>query len=63
MMTLINGKFYVNGKEVPVEIGNKEQIELIKKAEYMREHGVDIAVDVEEKKMLHNSSKLYMPVM
>lgn len=49
-MTLTNGKFYVDGKEVPVEIGNKEQIELIKKAEYMREHGVDIAVDVEEKK-------------
>ena len=31
-MELINGKFYKGDKEVPLEIGNKEQIKLLKEA-------------------------------
>jgi hypothetical protein len=37
-MELINGKFYQDGKEVPLEIGNKVQIKLLKeKLAYLEE--------------------------
>ena len=48
MMTLINGKFYVDGKEVPVEIGNREQIRLLKEKQGLIESGVKIDVETDE---------------
>jgi len=47
-MTLINGRFYVNGMEVPVEIGNKEQIALLKERQKTMVEGVDVNVSVDE---------------
>ena len=37
---LINGKFYENGKEVKPEIGNVEQIRLLKEAEQKENMGI-----------------------
>jgi hypothetical protein len=46
-MKLIDGKFYKDGKCVPLEFGNKEQIELIKKfddlTEAMKSDGIVLA--------------------
>ncbi|HEY3429292.1 MAG TPA: hypothetical protein VGK39_01365, partial [Cyclobacteriaceae bacterium] len=36
-MTIRKGKFYKNDVEVPIEHGNKEQIELLKRVEEMQE--------------------------
>lgn len=47
-----NGKFYRDGELIPTEIGNKEQIELMKKElEYitaLNNDGISIDVEVEE---------------
>ena len=48
MMTLTNGKFYVDGKEVPVEIGNKEQIRLLKERQKLIEEGAKINITTDE---------------
>ena len=48
MMKLINGKFYVDGKEVPVEIGNRQQIALIQERQKLMEEGAKIDIDMEE---------------
>ena len=47
-MQLINGKFYVNGMEVPVEIGNKEQIALLKERQKLMEEGAKIDITTDE---------------
>jgi hypothetical protein len=44
-MTLINGRFYIDGKEVPVQIGNKEQIKLLKDRQKLMEEGAKIDID------------------
>ena len=51
-MELINGKFYQDGNEVPLEIGNREQIRLLKRQlEYLQgiedEFGEIFTVEVE----------------
>jgi hypothetical protein len=43
-MTLIKGKFYLNGKAVPIEFGNKEQIQLLEKAAALNGDCVAIAI-------------------
>lgn len=43
-MTLIKGKFYQDGKCVPIEFGNKEQIQLLEKAEALNGDGVVLAI-------------------
>ena len=48
MMTLIDGRFYVDGKEVPVEIGNKEQIKLLKDRQKLMEEGANIDITTDE---------------
>lgn len=48
MMTLTNGRFYVDGKEVPVEIGNKDQIKLLKERQKLMEEGAKIDIDIGE---------------
>ena len=49
MLTLKNGKVYQDGKEVPIEIGNKEQIALIRKIEKEIEKGIKLNVNINEK--------------
>lgn len=46
-MTVRNGKFFKGEKEVPIEHGNKEQIELLKRVEEMQE-GFDIDITVKK---------------
>ena len=48
-MILRNGKFYVDGKEVPLEIGNKMQIALLKNALSEAENGSPVEVNLNEK--------------
>jgi hypothetical protein len=48
-MILRNGKFYVDGKEVPLEIGNKMQIALLKNALSEAENGSAVEVNLNEK--------------
>ena len=48
MMILYNGKFYKDNVEVPIEIGNIEQIALLKKLEKERENGINISVSISE---------------
>ena len=36
-LRIINGKFFKDGIEVPVEIGNKEQIQLVKKLQSQKQ--------------------------
>lgn len=38
-MTVKNGKFYKLGKEVPIEHGNREQIDLINRVQEMQKEG------------------------
>ena len=47
-MILKNGKFYKDNVEVPIEIGNKEQIALIKEYEKNLVNGVDLRVSINE---------------
>lgn len=59
-MKLINGKFYKDKKEVPLEISNVEQIRLLKecgaitdiKEESEENYTTDIEVEFEEKKVV-----------
>lgn len=48
-LRLFKGKFYRGDVLVPVEFGNKEQIDLLKKAEEKLKQGVDIDINFEEK--------------
>lgn len=48
-MILRDGKFYVDGKEVPLEIGNRMQIELVRKALSDAENGSPVEVNLNEK--------------
>jgi len=48
-MILRDGKFYVDGKEVPLEIGNKMQIELVKRELDRAENGSPVDVNLNEK--------------
>lgn len=43
-MTLIGGKFYKDGQNIPIEFGNKEQIQLLEKAAALNGDGVAIAI-------------------
>jgi hypothetical protein len=47
-LTYQNGKFYREGKEVPPEFGNPEQIALLKKIQFQMENGVPVSVEIEE---------------
>jgi hypothetical protein len=47
-MELKNGKFYKDGKEVPIEIGNKEQIKLLRNALKDLDKGVEIDLRIDE---------------
>ncbi len=49
MLELKNGKFYQDGKQVPIEIGNKEQIDLIRKLEKEIDNGIRLNVNINEK--------------
>jgi hypothetical protein len=48
MMTLIDGRFYVDGKEVPIQIGNKEQIKLLKDRQKLMDEGAKIDITTDE---------------
>jgi hypothetical protein len=48
MMLLKNGKFYKDNVEVPIEIGNKEQIALIKEYEKNLVNGVKLNFHINE---------------
>lgn len=50
MMKLYKGKFYKNGKVVPIEIGNIEQINILQELESLYEQLIEdgIEIDVEE---------------
>ena len=48
-MRLTNGKFYDGDKEVPLEFGNREQIELLKTAVAEAEKGHEVNVNTNEK--------------
>lgn len=48
IMELKRGKFFNNGVEVPIEIGNREQIELLNKRAKLMEKGLPIDVQVRE---------------
>ncbi len=48
-MRLTNGKFYDGDKEVPLEFGNREQIELLKTAMAEAEKGHKVNVNTNEK--------------
>ncbi len=52
ILILKDGKFYRNGIEEPIEIGNREQIDLLKKQELLinqlTNDGVDCDIDEEE---------------
>jgi transcription elongation factor Elf1 len=47
-MELKGGKFFNNGVEVPIEIGNREQIELLNKRAKLMEKGLPIDVQIRE---------------
>ena len=47
-MELKGGKFFNNGVEVPIEIGNREQIELLNKRAQLMEIGLPIDVQIKE---------------
>lgn len=45
-MTLRNGKFYdESGNVVPLEFGNKEQIDLLNRVESLRKEGEDVDIE------------------
>ena len=48
IMELKGGKFFNNGVEVPIEIGNREQIELLKQRAKLLEKGLPIDVQIRE---------------
>lgn len=48
-MRLFNGKFYEGDKEIPLEFGNKEQIELLRQALAEAEKGHRVNVNTNEK--------------
>lgn len=48
-MILKNGKFYKDNVEVPIEIGNSEQIALLKKMQKSLEEGIELVVHIDEK--------------
>ena len=48
IMELKGGKFFSNGVEVPIEIGNREQIELLNKRAKLMEKGLPIDVQIHE---------------
>jgi hypothetical protein len=43
-MNLIKGKFYLDGKAVPLEFGNKDQIQLLEKAAALNGGGVALMI-------------------
>lgn len=47
-MELKGGKFFQDGVEVPIEIGNREQIELLNKRAKLMERGLPIDVQINE---------------
>jgi transcription elongation factor Elf1 len=47
-MELKGGKFFSNGVEIPIEIGNREQIELLNKRAKLMEVGLPIDVQIHE---------------
>jgi hypothetical protein len=47
-LTYQNGKFYREGKEVPPEFGNPEQIALLKKIQSQMENGVEASIFIED---------------
>lgn len=47
-MILKKGKFYLDGKEVPLQFGNRLQIELIQKALHDAENGAHVDLRVNE---------------
>jgi transcription elongation factor Elf1 len=47
-MELKGGKFFKDGVEVPIEIGNREQIELLNKRAKLMEKGLPIDVQIHE---------------
>ena len=47
-MELKGGKFFQDGVEVPIEIGNREQIELLNKRAKLMEIGLPIDVQINE---------------
>lgn len=47
-MKLIKGKFYLDGKEVPLQFGNRLQIELIQKQLRSAELGAEVTIRVRE---------------
>jgi hypothetical protein len=47
-MTVKNGKFFKGKNEVPIEHGNKEQIQLLKRVEEMRD-GFDPEISIKKK--------------
>lgn len=48
-MTIKGGKFFKEGKEVPAEHGNKEQIELLKRANDMANEGFSPEIHIYKK--------------
>lgn len=53
-LRLINGKFFKEGVEVPIEIGNPEQIQLIKKLQSKKQ-----LLDTEGYLVNHNIEKIF----
>lgn len=47
-LKLIQGKFYIDSKEVPLQFGNADQIKLIKKSLQIAEEGAPIDFGVNE---------------
>lgn len=45
-MTVKNGKFFKGEKEVPIEHGNKEQIELLRRIHEMTEEGFSPEINI-----------------
>lgn len=46
-LKLINGKFFEGDKEVPLEFGNKEQIDLIQKVQDAVDNGFEVQAEEE----------------
>ena len=48
-MRLFNGKFYEGDKEVPLEFGNRQQIDLLRKAEEEAKKGHKVTLNLNER--------------
>ncbi len=52
-MKLVQGKFYDSeGKIVPLEFGNKEQIKLIQEKEKIMSEGLEVELDIDEPRLI-----------